>query len=329
MARLIFVPQFPSKMRYQEWWFTEFSKQFRDHDFDVLTLGEKYVGVIKHRRSTLDMFSPINQAIEFETEQIKEYMMLDIQDDDILFVADISFPGFFCNVLYHKECPKMYAFCHATSINRLDYFQSVSYSKFPVESSHSYLFDTVFVGSKYHQDKLQAIDERYWRNTTVTYLPFSPRRLFPEPPLKKTIDIMSASRPSIQKVDTELETYIEKELGVKIQRPISNSWGEYFRNLQKSKVLLITAHEDTFGYQIVDAVTNNCIPLARTSCAYPELLEREYLYDSRLELVTKLEFLLALEEQPQVPRLLCEKQMNKFYDVICDEMTGKNIEYPF
>jgi len=327
--RIIFVPQFPSKMRYQEWWISELSNQFRDHDFDVLILGEKYLDVIKHRRSTLDMFSPINQAIEFETEQIREYMMLDIQDNDILFVADISFPGFFCNVLYHKKCPKMYAFCHATSINKLDYFQRASHSKFPVESSHSFLFDKVFVGSRYHQDKLQAIDERYWRNTMVTYLPFSPRRLFPEPSPKKTIDIMSASRPSIQKVDTELEAYIEKELDVEIQRPVSNSWGEYFRNLQKSKVLLITAHEDTFGYQIVDAVTNNCIPLARTSLAYPELLEREYLYDTKLELVTKLEFLLALEEQPQVPRLLCEEHMNKFYDVICDEMTGKNIEYPF
>jgi len=326
--RIIFIPQFPAKLRYSEWWFTEFPKQFRERGFEVLTLGEKYVELIQHRRSTLDMFSPINQAIEFETEQIKEYMMLDIQDDDILFLADISFPGFFANTLYHKQCSKMYAFCHATSLNKYDYFTSVSYSKFQVESSHAYLFDSIFVGSKYHEEKLQIVNHVSWGNTKVTYLPFSPISLFPEPPLKKTIDIMSASRPSVQKVDTLLENFIEKELGIEIQRPISNSWGEYFRNLQKSKVLLITAFEDTFGYQIVDAVTNNCIPLARTSFAYPELLERDYLYANKHELVTKLEFLLALEEQPQIPRLICEEHMKRFYDVICSEMKGEK-EYPF
>ena len=317
--RIIFVPQFPSEMRYQEWWYTEFPKQFRAHGFEVLTLGEKYLDVIKHRRSTLDMFSPINQAIEFETEQIREYMLLDIQDDDILFLADLSFPGFFANVLYHKECPKMYAFCHATSLNTLDYFNSLAYSKFPVESSHSFLFDTVFVGSEYHQKKLQAPDDRYWRNTMVTYLPFPPME-FKLSGVTKTIDIMSASRPSPQKVDSELEAHVEQQLGLKIQRPVSKTWGQYIWKLQESKVLLITAKEDTFGYQIVDAVMNNCIPLARNSLAYPELLEREYLYDSALELVAKLELLTNLDRQPSVPKLLCEEQMNKFYDVICEEM---------
>jgi len=46
-----------------------------------------------------------------------------------------------------------------------------------------------------------------------------------------------------------------------------------------SKILLITAHEDTFGYQIVDAIINGCVPLARNDLAYPELLPKEYLYN--------------------------------------------------
>jgi len=331
--RIIFVPQFPSEMRYQAWWFSEFPKQFRDRGFDVLILGEDYANMIKHRRSTLDMFSPINQAIEFETEQVKEFMLLDIKPDDILFVSDISFPGIFCNVLYHKKCSKMYAFCHATSINILDYFQSVAHSKFPVESAHADMFDCVFVGSKYHQDKLinTAIDtNKYgcWKNTKVTYLPFTPHTPVVINNPEKTIDIMSASRPSVQKVDSGLEAYIEKELDVEIQRPVSNTWGEYYRNLQASKVLLITSHEDTFGYQIVDAVTNKCTPLARNSCAYPELLEREYLYETPYELLSKIEFLINMDVPVQEPRLLCKEQMNNFYDVICSEMKGKK-EYPF
>lgn len=318
--RIIFVPQYPSEMRYQAWWFTEFPKQFIDRGFEVLTLGEEYLNVAQRRRSTLDMFSPINQAIEFETEQIKEYMTLDIKEDDILFLADISFPGLFCNVLYHKECATSYAVCHATSMNRYDYFTSVRYSKFPVETSHASMFDTVFVGSMYHQHKLQTVfEDIYWQNTKVTYLPFQP------PVIKivnyeKTIDIMSASRPNPQKVDSELETWLEDKTNIKIERPISNTWSQYSYNLQKSKMLLITAFEDTFGYQIVDAITNGCIPIARNSLSYPELLPREYLYETQDELLSLVN--KVLNSELPVPELLCKEQMNKFYDVICSEMTG-------
>jgi len=253
--------------------------------------------------------------------------MLELRDDDILFLADLSFPGLFGNVLHHKECSKMFAFCHATSANSYDYFQSVRYSKFPVECSHSILFQTIFVGSNYHKQKLIDMGnsffkkDLYWQNTMVTYLPFQPLD-YKLSGVNKLVDIMSASRPSPQKVDSELEEYVEKQLNIKISRPVSNTWGQYTWNLNESKVLLITAKEDTFGYQIVDAVTNNCIPIARNSLAYPELLPREYLYDTKEELVMILDQILNGNNNMPVPDLLCREQMNKFYDVICAEMKG-------
>ena len=93
-------------------------------------------------------------------------------------------------------------------------------------------------------------------------------------------------------------------------------------------MLLITAVEDTFGYQIADAVTNHCIPIARNSLAYPELLPREYLYDTKEELVMILDQILNRERKLPVPKLLCTEQMNKFYDVICNEMT-EEVDHPF
>lgn len=329
--RIIFVPQFPSNMRYQEWWYSEFPKQFRKRGFEVLVLGKDCIDAELGAPYDPANFSPINQAIYIESVQINEYMDLEIRDDDILFLTDLSFPGLFANVLYHKECPKMYAFCHATSINKLDYFQGVVYSKFPVESSHSFLFDAVFVGSKYHQRKLQAVDERYWRNTVVTYLPYQPYEGTLESFVPKEHLFMSASRPTPQKVDMELEEKIEDLFQTKIWRPTSNSWSEYFRNLRSSKFLLITAQEDTFGYQIVDAVTNDCIPLARNSLAYPELLPREYLYNDFDDFVLRYDCLVAGQPdiKPEIPRLLCDRQMKDFYNRICDEMLGKYDNIPF
>ena len=319
--RIIYVPQYPSKMRYQEWWGKEFPKEFRKRGFEVLTLGEKYIQQVSDSYIQFkDTFSPVNESILLETIQINEYINLDIKDDDILFLADLSFPGLFCSALYHKRCSRMFAFCHATSINKLDYFQKVRYSKFPVESANSSLFDKIFVGSQYHAEKLQLGDilGLNWKNVLVTYLPF-PKFNFKIFNRNKTIDIISASRPTSQKVDLQLENKIEKDLNLNIKRPISNTWFNYYWNLSSSKILLITSFEDTFGYQIVDAVLNNCIPLARNSFAYPELLSREYLYDNEDELEVLIERILK-GEFTKVPKLLCEDQMNKFYDTICKEM---------
>jgi len=319
--RIIYVPQYPTPMRYQEWWMWKLPEEFRKAGYEVLILGEVYAEVLENKRGGFGMFSPINLSIMFETEQIRQYMLLDIKEDDVLFLSDISFPGLFCNALYHKECPKMFAFCHATSINRFDYFKSRSYSKFPVESSHSFLFDTVFVGSEYHQKKLidtgaKITDkELYWKNTHVTYLPFPPLQYAKE--ISKVYNIMSASRPTQQKVDLELEEEVAITFG-DIHRPTSRSWDEYYQNLAMSEVLLITAHEDTFGYQIVDAIVNGCVPLARNGLAYPELLPKKYLYDSKDELLEKIHHVLIGDVA--VPKLLCEKQMINFYKTIIEEM---------
>ena len=315
--RIIFVPQYPTPNRYQEWWFWKLPEEFRKAGFEVITLGEKYVDTIVHRRGNPAWFAPVNIAIEFETEQIREYCTLSFKPDDILFLADISFPGTFCSALYHYRPSKMFAFCHATSLNKLDYFEKVRHSKFPVESAHAGMFDKIFVGSRYHQEKLG------WENTVVTYLPFPP---IPSYQNIKEYDIASASRPSLQKVDSELEREVEAEFS-RIVRRDTRTWEEYFKFLSQSTVLLISSHEDTFGYQIVDAIMNGCIPIAPNRCSYPELLQREYLYNDKEELFKKIDD--ALWGFLNIPRLKCKAQMNNFYNKIIKEMTEEVKDYPF
>jgi len=309
--RIIYVPQYPTLMRYQEWFFWKLPEEFRKAGHEVIILGENYAKMMQCRRGSLDMFSPINMAIELETEQIKEYMVLDLKDDDVLFWSDLSFPGLFGSVLFHKRPSKMFAFCHATSINKGDYYNKYKHEKFMVETAFAKSFNKVFIGSQYHANKLK------WDNTIITYLPF--------PPINsqikiKSYDIISASRPNPQKVDLELEGIVEEKF-CKIYRPIATTWEGYFTNLAKSKILLITSHEDTFGYQIIDAILNRCIPLARNDLAYPELLSREYLYEGKNELLSKIDLILNSDEgEIPVPEILCRDKMNNFYNKILKEM---------
>lgn len=312
MKRIIFIPQYPANMRYQEWWYWKFPQEFEKRGFEVLTIGKNIEG-----EKTSEMFSPINAAIEYETEQINEYMKLELREDDILFLSDLSFPGLFCNTLYHKRCSKMYAFCHATSINKKDYFEDVKDSKFKTECANASLFDTIFVGSYYHRQKLIDAAPQFRKNVRVTYLPYSPIKSYLL--LSKDNDIMSASRPTPQKVDLELEGYVTNN-GFDIYRPISKTWNEYYKNLASSKVLLITAIEDTFGYQIVDAIANRCVPIARNDLAYPELLPKEYLYNSKEEMMTLIH--KVLDGSLGVPELKCKYFMDAFYNHICNVMSG-------
>ena len=304
MRRIIFVPQYPSKMRYQEWWYTKFPEEFSKRGYEVVTLGslDKYVNY------DTSLFSPVKASIQYETQQIHDFLNLELYDDDILFLSDISFPGLFTTVLYHKRCKHMFAFCHATSLNRYDYFESCKNSKFLVETGFSKMFNKVFVGSEYHKKKLG------WDNTIVTYLPFPP---FEPKKENKTVNIISVARPSVQKRDDLLESFVEKRFGG-IFRPVCSSWDDYFSYLSMSKVLLVTANEDTFGYQIVDAVLNGCIPIARNKFAYPEILPKIYLYDNTIELLQKIE--LALNGQLPVPEIKCKAQMEHFYDNIVEEI---------
>jgi hypothetical protein len=236
-------------------------------------------------------------------------------------MSDLSFPGLFGNVLFHKRPERCFAYCHATSLNTLDYFEKDRVNKFPTETSHAAMMDAVFVGSNYHEDKLG------WNNTLVTRLPYPPLKTFKS---EKEHFMVSASRGTSQKVNMGLECKIEEKFMMPIIRQGFVNWEGYYEFLSRSKVLLISAWEDTFGYQIVDAVLNGCIPLAPNRCAYPEILPPECIYNDEQDLIEKLSYLLPLEVMPPTPELLCHQEMEDFYKNIIQVIKGEvKPDYPF
>jgi len=323
MSRIIFVPQHPTPMRYSEWWTWKFPEEFKKADFEVITIGKEYSDMMQCRRGMLSAFSPTHAAIEFECAQIDEYMNLDLRSDDTLFLADLSFPGFFSNVLYHKRPKYAYAFCHATSMNDYDYFQRVRHSKIQVEKAHGLMFNKVFVGSYYHQGKLDFIDIP----TEVVGVPAPPKNIIKPVKTEKNNFLISVARPSIQKTDADIELHVEQQYLEMIYRPDCRTWEDYCKALSESQVLLVTAREETFGYQVVDAIINNCIPVVPDAFSYPELVPKEYRYNNITELFDILDDIKA--GKLTVPKLLCEARINNFYDNIIKIMRKERDSYPF
>jgi citrate lyase gamma subunit len=314
MSRLIFVPQFPAKMRYQEFWFTEFPKKFNDYFDEIVVLGKNYIESIhlqeKMMRSDQHMFSPIHQSILMEMDQINEFYNMKInQETDFLFLSDLSFPGFFCNILHHKPIKNAYCYCHATSLNFLDYFEPVRNSKYECEKGHSKLFKKIFIGSNYHYHKLK------WENTHVVGLPIPPYQTYNE---GKIYDVISVARTNDQKVDKDIEDQVEKDFGEIIRKEV-HTWEEYYKFLSQAKILLVTSKEDTFNYSIMEAVMNKTVVLAPNRLAFPELLKREFLYDNYIDLNVKIKETFAGFLKPQ-RKLLCNDKCENFFDIVVTEM---------
>lgn len=311
MSRMIFIPQLPNKLRYSEFWITELENEFKKEYDEVIVLGKNELTNIS--RINDGMFSTVKSAIDFELIQIKEYLSIKLLKDDTLFLADLSFPGFFPNVLYHHNpgLNRCFAYCHATSKNYMDYFGKLRYSKFPCETSHSELFNTIFVGSNYHKNKLG------WKNIKVVGVSIPPYPIFKEP---KENEIISVVRPNIQKITKKLESLISKNFST-IVRKNCDSWEQYYKFLSSAKLLLITTKEDTFGYSTLEAIRNNTAVIAPNNFSYPELLPSEYLYDNYDDLSMKI--WSVLNDDLKCPKkILCNDLCENFYKNIITEMKG-------
>lgn len=303
---IIYVPQLPINMRYQEWHLVDYLKEF-NNKFTTKTLGLNFISNIEKLKPDETLFSSYRNSINLELEQIKEMISIDINSKDILYLSDLSYPGFFTNILYHKKI-RSFCYCHATSLNKYDIFSENVDSKSLVEKGHNKLFEKVFVGSSYHAKKLS---NNGWKNIEVLGLPIPLFETYQE---NKIYDIVSVARETPQKIDYELEGSLKKD-GIEIKRKEHKTWEEYYKFLSQSKILLITSNEDTFNYSVMEAILNNTIVLAPNRCSFPELLDRDYIYNDYNELKEKiLYYLLNSDKVPKLKNIkLCENFYNNLF----------------
>ena len=295
VERLFFVPQYPTRMRYQEWWYWKVPQGFSEYFDEVVVVSPM---IEEDKRADNWMFSPIDETIEFEAMQIKEYLKQDIKDNDFVFFADISFAGIVPQITYLKRNGKKFGFAHATSLNRYDYFAPVRAGKWLQEQGIIRIFDKIFVASRYHKFKLlNKLGSKYHNKIQVVGLPKPPFRTYKE---KKEYDVLFASRRTKQKFSEHIWEML-KDYGLDMRIKLHNTWEEYYKGLSRAKVVLMMSKEETYGYQVVEAVMNNSVVVAPNRFSFPELLPREYLYDDSKEAVRRV--LYYVEHWNKVPRI--------------------------
>ena len=70
MRRLFFAPQYPSRLRYQEWWYKKIPEEMKKYFDEVIVLGDLYIENKKElEERTAASFSNLKSSIELESEQ--------------------------------------------------------------------------------------------------------------------------------------------------------------------------------------------------------------------------------------------------------------------
>lgn len=313
MAKLIWVPQLPVKMRYTEWIIDAIPRELMAMGkFDSVVTIKGAGSVLKTAKN--GSFSLVEESLIWEADQIASMAYnRDVCRDSILLLGDFSFPGLVRQVLYHLPFKRKYCICHGSAKNTLDYYEKFNPFKSDAETADSQLFDKIFVGTEYHKRKLG------WDNVVVTGLPLPQLLLHPSsaPLVDRPINIISVARQSEQKVSKEIEEFVSDRFGT-IYRANYSTWSDYYRALRLSKILLISSKEETFGYQVVDAVLSGCIPVAPNKFSYPELISNRYLYDDLDQLERIIDRILNIGDR--VPVLLNIDLMKDFYSTITKHM---------
>jgi hypothetical protein len=246
-------------------------------------------------------FSPVDLALDYELCQIRTYLDLTLEDENVLLLCDLSFPGLFASVLYHKRPSRCFTICHGTSRNKHDYFADCRSSKWSVEGGHSELFEGVFVATEYHRRKLG------WSNCHVVSFPLP--RISELGDLHPSIvrayrpsRIVSVARPGLQKVNLEVEQEIEEMTGSRIVRfheTGGRTWSDYYSFLRDADFLLVSSREETYGYQVIDALSVGTVPIAPRALSYPELLPARCLYEPG----SAVDAVAVMERYPTCPAL--------------------------
>jgi glycosyltransferase involved in cell wall biosynthesis len=301
----------PVKNRYPEEWYHQFRKGYEDYGVDFVYVEPTEGWQIPFERdATKGWFAPTVDASLWEIEQARifvETILPKLTEDDVLFFADLDFPGFSLPIAHLARLTQprvgLYGYLHAGSYCNRDLFSSVP-GKLQTEVGMLNTYDGIFVGSDYHREKLYgALGGEGLENVYIVPPPFYLKQLGKVKRKRydqRKYDVAFTSRIDAQKTSKELRFLAEKnpdiEFAVTIQVktglsdlpniqfvPVSNR-KEYYSVLANSLTYLSTAEEETFGYGAVEAMSLGTIPVLPNRLSYPELVRivggRRFFYST-------------------------------------------------
>lgn len=274
MKNIIIIPMLPIAMRYSDWWNRRFQDELQKlmapRGFNVVCPFVPLKGYSEFSSSEQFMA----HQLDFEMDWLNYLHHQVLNKDDIVLVLDCATPGLIGSYLHTRKPCKFVGFCHGTSFNALDIFPM---SRRPFDAAVLSAFDKVLVASQYHKGKLLDMCDTEIVVHNMGGLPdiqLNPAFLnnICKPFSQREAAIAIVDRPTAQKRDMSLLMKVADHL---LKHPINGvtyhvddihgkatSWEEYFKLLASYRFILVTAQEETYGYQVHDAMQVGTFPIA-------------------------------------------------------------------
>jgi len=252
-------------------------------------------------------FLDINKTCIFKSKQLQMiaemFYQNEVQDGDVFFIADIFFPGIE-SIKYMAELNnisvKVYGINHAGRADFDDFVRKLKDWSDISELAWHRICDGIFVGSNFHGDKVSKYfnipREKIHATGQVWSLDYVyslrdcddkdkedfvifPHRVCKEKGIdslllyamttKKRIVITSSGT---QPIDIELPDNVIYINGLSKQT--------YYRIMSRARWYLSTAHQETFGYTLQEAIAFGCIVAVPNRACYSEMIGEEYIFDN-------------------------------------------------
>jgi len=301
--RIIIVPQLKIAMRYTEWWadlfYKELCNRFCPAGWGVILLEGGNKGKKKESKLTVQTLEEFQYSmVEHELKLIEELKATKLHREDIILCLDACTPGIVASYLQNINVayrPKTIGFCHGSSFNTNDMYKS---SRWAFDLACLTMFDLLVVATQYHAEKLiwagvntniivcHGLPDNPFYTETWARTKFANATRDGKFGIATSEDIKGYQVAIVdrygQKRNAELLSNFEHStkhsMSVREIYGQHHKWIDYADALSDCDYMLITTSEETYGYQVRDALHTGVIPICPDRCCFREVVHSCCIY---------------------------------------------------
>lgn len=290
------IPIEPIEERYSKQWDQWFKEQLNESEFEFATIyGDSTSGKINQ-----GAFLDIVETNQYKLSQLKPLINIvsrwfDSDEPLILFFHDLWFPGLE-TIAYVRDGLgiKNLRICgclHAGSYDPYDFLSQRGMSGWAQKMEEGWfdgIVDRIFVATQFHKDLLTSTRQiTNPERIQVTGFPIYPN--FVNPRSSKENIVVFPHR-----LDPEKQPHLFDQLAAELDnsnwefiktKDVCHTKAEYYELLNKSKIALSFALQETWGIAMQEAVLCGNTPICSNRLSYPELFNPDFVYNDYSEAV--------------------------------------------
>ncbi len=205
-----------------------------------------------------------------------------IKDGDIIFLMDVWFPGMEA-LAYMRDGlgidVKIVGLIYAGTYDQYDFtFQKgMSYWGEDLENSWFKILDKIFVATEFHKKMILLNRKCDPRKLVVTGHPMV-NEMPPNPPEKEDIIVFPHRLDPEKRPDLFSQIRVPYPWKTLRSKELCKNKQEFYELLQRSKIAVSFAEQETFGFSMIEAVFADCLPLVPDRLSYSEMYLNEFKY---------------------------------------------------